>query len=74
MTPFSELPLPQEVGKIIYPHLAAGEEVKEREITRLALSFAHTSEVWDPWWRARLGQFMSIYEGNATIILWEKSN
>lgn len=36
MTPFSELSLPQEVGKIIYPNLAAGEEVKEREVTRLA--------------------------------------
>lgn len=38
MTPFSESPSPQEVGKIIYPHLAAGEEVKEQEVTRLACS------------------------------------
>lgn len=37
MTPFSELSLPpQEVGKIIYPHLAAGEEVKEQEVLRPA--------------------------------------
>lgn len=39
MTTFSELLPPQEVGKIIYPHLAAGEEVKEQEVTRLASSF-----------------------------------